>query len=99
MRHDLPGGHDIADIVSCEHAAFGTKHPGAFFQEGYSAALALLNAIEKAGSTDYEAIEKALRSEYVDTPIGAISCDEKGDAIGVGFSMYKVLNGVYVEQK
>jgi len=86
------------EAVEAHKAAYG-KDPGAFFQEGYSAALALLNAIEKAGSTDYEAIEKALRSEYVDTPIGAISFDEKGDAIGVGFSMYKVVNGVYVEQK
>ncbi len=86
------------EAVEAHKAAYG-KDPGAFFQEGYSAALALLNAIEKAGSTDYKAIEKALRSEYVDTPIGAISFDEKGDAIGVGFSMYKVVNGVYVEQK
>ena len=86
------------EAVEAHKAAYG-KDPGAFFQEGYSATLALLNAIEKAGSTDYEAIEKALRSEYVDTPIGAISFDEKGDAIGVGFSMYKVVNGVYVEQK
>jgi branched-chain amino acid transport system substrate-binding protein len=72
---------------------------GAFFIEGYSAMLALVNAIKKAGSTDYAAVEKVLRSDYVDTPLGKISFDQKGDAIGVGFSVYKVEKGVYVEQK
>jgi len=73
--------------------------PGAFYQEGYSAALALLNAIEKAGSTDYDAVTKALRSNYVDTPVGKIKFDSKGDAEGVGFSVYKVENGKFVEIK
>jgi branched-chain amino acid transport system substrate-binding protein len=92
---DLPMGQSA---VEAHKAKYG-EDPGAFFKEGYAATLALLNAIEKAGSTDYSAIEKVLRSEYVDTPVGSISFDEKGDAIGVGFSMYKVVNGKYVEQK
>ena len=82
-----------------EHKAKYGEEPGAFFKEGYAATIALLNAIEKAGSTDSDAIEKVLRSEYVDTSVGNISFDKKGDAIGVGFSMYKVVNGEYVEQK
>ena len=73
--------------------------PGAFFLNAYSAALALLNAIEKAGSTDYDAVAKALRTEFVETPLGKIRFDERGDAIGVGFSMYQVQKGVYVELK
>jgi len=78
--------------------AYG-KDPGAFFLNAYSATLALLNAIEKAGSTDYNAVSKALRTEYVETPLGKISFDKRGDAIGVGFSMYQVQKGVYVELK
>ncbi len=78
--------------------AYG-KDPGAFFLNAYSATLALLNAIEKAGSTDYDAVSKALRTEYVETPLGKISFDKRGDAIGVGFSMYQVKKGVYVEIK
>lgn len=70
---------------------------GAFFENAYAAALALLNAIGKADSTDYDAINKALTTEYVETPLGNISFDEKGDAIGVGFSVYQVQNGQYVE--
>jgi branched-chain amino acid transport system substrate-binding protein len=70
---------------------------GAFFENAYAAAIALTNAIEKAGSTDYEAIENALTTEYVETPLGNISFDAKGDAIGVGFSIYRVQDEKYVE--
>jgi branched-chain amino acid transport system substrate-binding protein len=79
-------------------AEFGSD-PGAFFDNAYAATLALLNAIEKAGSTDYDAITKSLRTDMVDTPLGKIKFDERGDAIGVGFSMYQVQKGVYVEVK
>jgi len=77
-------------------AAYG-EDPGAFFLNAYSAALALLNAIEKSGGTDYDGIANALRTEYVETPLGKIKFDKIGDATGVGFSMYRVKNGVYVE--
>ena len=76
---------------------FGSDH-GAFFENAYSASLALVHAIEKAGSTDLAALKKVLQTEKVDTPVGNIYFDEKGDAVGVGFSVYKVVNGVFVEQ-
>ncbi|MFV0439367.1 MAG: branched-chain amino acid ABC transporter substrate-binding protein [Desulfopila sp.] len=75
---------------------FGTD-PGAFYENAYSATLALLNAIDKADSTELEALKKALQTNTVDTPIGSISFDDKGDAIGVGFSVYQVKNGEFVE--
>lgn len=75
------------------------KDPGAFFLNAYAAALALINAIEKTCSTDYDTLTNALRTEYVATPLGIIRFDDRGDAIGVGFSMYQVQNGVYVEIK
>lgn len=78
--------------------AYGAD-PGAFFLNAYAATLALLNAVEKAGSTDYDAVAKALRTKDVATPLGSIHFDERGDATGVGFSMYQVKNGVYVELK
>lgn len=73
------------------------EDPGAFFLNAYSAAIALLNAIEKSNSTKYEDIMKVLRSEYVATPLGIIKFDKRGDAIGVGFSMYQVINGKFIE--
>ncbi|MDF1590423.1 MAG: branched-chain amino acid ABC transporter substrate-binding protein [Desulfobacterales bacterium] len=78
--------------------AYGSD-PGAFFLNAYAATQALLNAIEKAGSTDYDAVAKALRTQDVETPLGKIHFDDRGDATGVGFSMYQVKNGVYVEIK
>ncbi|MEN8245456.1 MAG: branched-chain amino acid ABC transporter substrate-binding protein [Thermodesulfobacteriota bacterium] len=79
-------------------AAYG-EDPGAFYLNAYAAALALLAGIENAGSTDYDAIAKALQTKAVDTPLGKIKFDKMGDAIGVGFSMYRVQNGTYVELK
>ncbi|HIP83649.1 MAG TPA: branched-chain amino acid ABC transporter substrate-binding protein, partial [Desulfocapsa sulfexigens] len=51
------------------------------------------------GSTDMPAVVKALRTEKVDTPVGKIHFDEKGDAVGVGFVMYQVKDGKYMEVK
>ncbi|MFH1155526.1 MAG: branched-chain amino acid ABC transporter substrate-binding protein [Pseudomonadota bacterium] len=82
-----------------EHQDAYGSDPGAFYDAAYAATLALLNAIEKSGSTKYDDIVKALRTESVDTPLGKISFDEKGDAIGIGFSVYRVANGAFVEQK
>lgn len=79
-------------------AEFGSE-PGAFYDNAYAAMLALVNAIDKAGSTETDAIMNALRTETVDTNIGAIKFDARGDAEGVGFSMYQVQDGKYVELK
>ena len=82
-----------------EHKEKYGSDPGAFYINAYSAAIAMLNAIEKAGSTDYDAVTSALKTEWVETPIGKIKFDDRGDAIGAGFSVYQVQDGVYVELK
>lgn len=84
--------------IEAHKAKFG-EEPGAFYKEAYAATQALLNAITKAKSTEYEAVCAALRSEYVDTSLGKISFDAKGDVIGFGFSIFQVQNGTYVEMK
>jgi branched-chain amino acid transport system substrate-binding protein len=80
-----------------DHKAEFNADPGPFFENAYAAARALLTAVENAGSTDYDAIVEALRTKEVDTPLGSIKFDERGDAIGVGFAMYQVQDGVYTE--
>lgn len=75
------------------------EDPGAFFDSAHAAAVALLNAIEKAGSTDMADITKALQTNDVATTVGKIHFDERGDAVGVGFAVYQVQNGQYVEVK
>jgi branched-chain amino acid transport system substrate-binding protein len=86
------------EAVEAHKAKYGDD-PGAFFLNAYAASLALINAVEKSCSTDYNDIVNVLRSEWVATPLGIIKFDEKGDAIGVGFAMYQVQNGVYIEIK
>jgi branched-chain amino acid transport system substrate-binding protein len=82
-----------------DHKETYKSDPGAFYINAYSAMMAFVNAIEKTGSTDYAALTKTLQSEYVETPIGSISFDKRGDAIGAGFSVYQVKDGVFVELK
>jgi branched-chain amino acid transport system substrate-binding protein len=89
----------LAIHANDSHKEIYKSDPGAFFLNAYAAAQALLNAVEKAGSTDYAAVAKALRTADVDTPLGKIRFDERGDAIGVGFSMYRVKDGMYAEVK
>jgi len=81
------------------HKAEFNADPGPFFPEAYSGALALLNAVKVAGGTDYDKVCEALHTSYVETPVGKIKFDAKGDAEGVGFSVYQVKNGKYVEVK
>jgi len=75
------------------------KDPGAFYENAYAATLAILGAVEEAGSTDYDAVTKALHEHETDTPLGKIKFDKKGDATGVGFAMYQVKDGKYIEVK
>ncbi|TFG92354.1 MAG: branched-chain amino acid ABC transporter substrate-binding protein [Syntrophobacterales bacterium] len=89
----------LAIAANNAHKKAYDSDPGAFFLNAYAATQALLNAIEKAGSTDYAKVSEALKTEYVETPLGKIKFDDKGDAIGIGFSIYQVKDGVYVEVK
>jgi branched-chain amino acid transport system substrate-binding protein len=82
-----------------KHKAKFKSDAGAFFDNAVSATIALLTAIKNAGSTDYDAIVKALHTKEADTPVGMIKFDDHGDAIGVGFAMYQVKNGKYIELK
>lgn len=77
-------------------AKFG-KEPGTFFDQGYAAMQVILNAITVAGGTDYAALEKALKTSFVETSVGKIKFDAKGDAEGVGFSVFQVKGGKFVE--
>jgi len=92
---DLP----IAQAATEEHRKTFGSNPGQFFELAYAATQALLNAVEKAGSTEAEAIKKALRTEYVETPLGRIRFTETGDCYGAGFAMFKVVNGQFVQQE
>ena len=92
-------GLEMNKAAKAAHVAeFGTE-AGAFFDAAYAAMQALVNAIDKADSTDSDKIMNALRTENVDTTVGTIKFDARGDAEGVGFSMYQVQGSQYVELK
>ena len=79
-----------------EHRKLYGDKIGLFYIEAYAAAEMLLNAMQKAGTTDSAKVMQAMRTEYVETPLGKIKFDAKGDAEGVGYGMYMVKNGKYV---
>ncbi|MBD5608539.1 MAG: branched-chain amino acid ABC transporter substrate-binding protein [Desulfovibrio sp.] len=80
-----------------QHLKKYDAEPGFGYYNAYAATQALLAAIQKAGSTDTKAIEAALRENYVDTPIGSIKFNDKGDAAGMALSIYQVKDGKFVE--
>ena len=89
----------LATAATQAHRKVYGTDPGAFFLNAYAATQAILNAVQKAGSTESAAVGKALQTQPVDTPLGKIRFDKRGDAIGVGFAMYQVRKGVYAEVK
>ncbi len=78
--------------------AYVTKYggePGAFFDNAVAAAIALTNAVEKAGSTEAEKVADVLHKQIAVTPFGDIRFDPHGDATGVGYTMYTVKEGKF----
>jgi len=73
------------------------SEPGFGYYNAYAAAQCLLAAIEKTGGIDTVKLQDALRSTMVDTPLGKISFNAKGDASGMALSIYQVQNGKFVE--
>ncbi len=52
-------------------------------------------AVEKAGSTDLDALIKTLRSAQFSTVLGDIGFDEKGDVTAPGYVFYEWKDGNY----
>ena len=92
---DVSGNAMYKAAAEAHQKAFGTAETGLFFAQAYAATQSLLNAIDKAKSTKYEDIMKALHTETADTCLGKIKFNAQGDAQaeGVGFSVYQVKNG------
>jgi len=86
------------EAIEAHRKTFGSD-PGQFFESSYAATLALLNAVEKAGTTEASKVMEALRTQEVETPVGKIHFDERGDCVGAGFAMYKVIDGKFVDQE
>jgi len=91
----IPADNEIYKKAVADYEKEYGGAPGSFYAQGYAASQALLNAVAKAGSTDYDKVIAALHNEYVETPVGKIKFDAKGDAEGVSFSVYQVKGGKF----
>ncbi len=70
------------------------EDPSAFSALGYDAVKLLVQAIEKAGSTDKQAIVDAMQAIQFDGVTGKLTFDQNGDPIK-SVSIIKIVDGVY----
>ena len=82
--------------------AYKTKFneaPGQFSLGAYAAVKVIVNAINNTKSTSYDSLKTELHKSSVNTPMGAISFDEKGDLKGAKFAIFQVDGNKYKELK
>ena len=69
----LPRGVSTMFVRRASMIFWESVLPGAFYDNAYSATVALLEAIKAAGSTDSQKIMEALRTNMVDTSVGPVA--------------------------
>jgi branched-chain amino acid transport system substrate-binding protein len=90
-------GTDAAKAALADHATRHQEAPGTYFFDAAGAAQALFAAVEKVGNTtDLSAIKKHLTEDTVETVMGPVRFDAKGDVIGAKFILYEVKGGKFV---
>ncbi len=87
----------MTTAVRAAHIEKYGEEPGVFFDNGYAAIQVVVEALNNAESLDAESVLAAIKGGTFDTTVGTISFDEKGDVIGVGFAVYQVVDGSYVQ--
>jgi len=73
--YDTPANAKFIEDFNAEYG----HDPDLYATEAYTAGLVSVEAIRKAGSTDPQAVRDALAETSLDTPMGEITFDEKGD--------------------
>jgi len=92
------GASTAIDAALADHKKRHSEETGPYFFYAIAAAEALFSAIEKAGGdADLEAIKKHLQEDTVDTVMGPVRFDAKGDIIGAQAKMFEIKNGQFVE--
>lgn len=76
---DYSSHSNAKDFLNRYKSTYGDVGPYSIYS--YTATKILFDAIKSAGSTDSNAIISKLRTMKFDTPMGAISFDEKGDVL------------------
>lgn len=86
---------DAAKEVKKRYEKAFDKETGPYSVYSYVTANILFESIEKAGSTDGEAIAKAIRGMEHETVIGPLSFDEKGDVTRSIYTIWVVKDGKF----
>jgi branched-chain amino acid transport system substrate-binding protein len=84
---------EAADVVAALRAK-GTE-PEGYVLYSYASIQAWAQAVEAAGTTDYDAVVKALSEGTFKTVIGDVKFDEKGDVTLPGYVFYEWKDGKY----
>ncbi|MBU1345039.1 MAG: branched-chain amino acid ABC transporter substrate-binding protein [Proteobacteria bacterium] len=90
-------GNALFKELTAKHQKKYSEDPGTFFYNAYACVQALAAAAEKAESLDYDKMRAAMFEIKIDSPLGPIGFDNKGDVVGAGFSVYQVQNGKYTQ--
>ena len=92
-----PRKNPAAAPVVAEFEA-GGYDPEGYTLYTYATIQAWAQAVEKAGTTDLDAVVEALHSNQFETVLGTISFDDKGDVEGENYVMYEWADGQYAEK-
>ncbi|MDR1111353.1 MAG: branched-chain amino acid ABC transporter substrate-binding protein [Deltaproteobacteria bacterium] len=91
---------EAAKAAIADHNTRHTEEIGPYFFYAAGAAQALFAAVEKAGTADdLDAIKKHLTEDTVETVMGPVRFDAKGDVIGAAFALYEIKDGNFSEIK
>jgi len=89
---------EAAKAAVADHQSRHQEEIGTYFFYAAGASQALFSALEKVGNTtDLEAIKNHLNTDTVETVMGPIRFDSKGDVIGAGFKLYEIKDGKFLE--
>lgn len=86
VRYDLKlENQPVVDVLQAQNADV----TGPFVWTSFAAVQAITHAIEQSGSVEPADVAKTLHNETVDSVIGPIQWDEKGDLQGFSFNLYR----------
>jgi branched-chain amino acid transport system substrate-binding protein len=87
-----------ARAAIADHRSRHKDEIGTYFFYSIAAAQTLFAAVEATGNvSDLDAIKRHLTEDTVDTIMGPVRFDARGDIIGAFFKIYRVEGGKYVE--
>ncbi len=82
-------------VVDAYKAKYGAVGPYSLY--AYAATTAGLQGIAKTGNTDAREVARTLHKSEVETPLGQLKFDEKGDPQQSPYVMWKVQGGKFIE--